>query len=111
MAVTPLSVAKSDTPLTCIISPHVAGVNINGAIYGINGAAGTTLGPAVDGQSFQLPISTPGLYDVVVNLDNSPPAGGNVRIIESTPVGGVPTALTSISSGATSGYFKLQVTA
>jgi hypothetical protein len=106
-----MSVAKSDTPLTCMINPHVGGVNINGAIYSINGSAGTTVGPAVGGQSFQLPIATPGTYTVVVNLDNPPPPNGYVNIVEVAAGGGAGAALTAIYSGATSGFFTLQVTA
>jgi hypothetical protein len=80
----PFVVASSPTPVNCILFNAPAGTEIT-AVTSVNHATGkaTTIKPAADGQSFQLPIDTPGLF--VVNGTVNQTGGVIVHIVEDCP--------------------------
>jgi len=80
----PFSVPVSTTPINCILYNAPSGTQITAASV-VDHATGTTtaITPASGGQSFSLPIDTPGLY--VVNATINSASGVVVHITEDCP--------------------------
>ncbi len=101
------SVASGPTPLTCVIDNAQPNVTIKEADYTINGGAKTQAVIAPDGQSFQVPITTPGNYVVGVTVSSIP---APVNIV--TSVAGQKLLLLSLypENLSKNGTFTLEVT-
>ena len=80
----PFSVTSSNTPLKCILFNAPSGTKITAASY-VDHASGqsTAINPAADGQSFEMPLDTPGQY--IVNATINQTGGVVVHIVEDCP--------------------------
>jgi hypothetical protein len=100
------TVKSSNTDLTCVIDNPSDGVNITEAAFS-SGGVKTEATVAGDGQSFQVPIATPGNY--IVGVTVSKIVAPSVNIVEDSRGGPLLLALFP-GNVAKNGTFTLQVT-
>lgn len=80
----PFTIPSSSTPLNCILYNAPSGTKITAASC-VNHATGkvTVINPSADGQSFQVPVDTPGEY--VVNATINQTSGVVIHVVEDCP--------------------------
>lgn len=80
----PFTIQSSNTPLNCILYNAPSGTKITAASY-VDHATGKvmTINPSADGQSFEVPVNTPGEY--VVNATVNQTGGVVIHIVEDCP--------------------------
>jgi hypothetical protein len=99
--------SSANTPLTCVIDNPGNGVKITEAATNNPDGSNVELNVAVDGQSFQLPISVVGTYVVGVTVNKIVGRAVNIAEAQGGPL------LLALYPGnvAKNGTFTLQVTA
>lgn len=80
----PFTIRSDATPLKCILYNAPSGTKITAATC-VDHASGESrsIQPAPDGQSFQVPVDTPGEYIVNATINRTP--GVVVHIVEDCP--------------------------